>query len=210
MNITKYPQSCLKIEHDKRALLVDIGTLTTPKFGPKDFGELDAVLFTHSHPDHFDVSVLGDFIAAGVTIYGNSDIARAAGEHKVEVIEDGEELVIADFKIKAYHMEHCLMLDGSKGVPNTGFLINDGLLLPGDSTEDIDIAASVVALPIFGPDISYHDAFQMALTLGAKHVVPVHYDVASIDPGSFKMLASLGGALPFEYHPLEDGESVDL
>jgi L-ascorbate metabolism protein UlaG (beta-lactamase superfamily) len=190
-------------------LLVDIGTLATAAYSLADFGDVDAVLFTHSHLDHFDVKVLPELAANGTAIYGNSDVAQSAGRTKIELIDPGEELVVAGFKLKAYAMEHCLMVDGSPaGIPNTGFMVNNRLLLPGDSTEDVGITAEVVALPIFGPDISLHDAYKLAQTTKAAKVIPVHYDVAGMNPGIFKMLGSHG--LTAEVVTLENGQSTEI
>jgi L-ascorbate metabolism protein UlaG (beta-lactamase superfamily) len=209
MKITRYPQSCLKLEHEGRAVLVDIGTMATAQYKLADFGDIDAVLFTHSHADHFDVKVLPELAANGATIYGNSNVAQSAQDTKVEVIDPGEELVVAGFKLKTYHMEHCLMTDGSKaGIPNTGFVVNGQLLLPGDSTEDVGIKAEVVAVPIFGPDISLHDAYKLTQATRATKVIPVHYDVASMNPGIFKMLGARG--LTAEVIILENGASAQI
>lgn len=212
MKITKYPQSCLTIEHEGRRLLIDIGTLATAKYSLTDFGAVDAVLFTHSHADHFDAAILPQLAASGVGIYGNSHVAQSAGETHVEVVEEGEELLIAGFKAKAYAMEHCLMTDGSPaGIPNTGFLINDHLLLSGDSTEDVGVTAPVVAAPIFGPDISPKDALDLVRATKATKVLPVHYDVAGMNPEVFARFSSLGGkTLEFTVTPLKNGESAEF
>lgn len=212
MNVTRYPQSCLKLEHESRTLLVDLGTMVTAKYKLADFGDLDAVLFTHSHADQFDVKVLPELAANGVTIYGNSDVAQSAEDIKVEVIDPGEELVVAGFKLKAYAMEHCPMTDGSKSaVPNTGFVVNDHLLLPGDSTEDVGIKVEVVALPIFGPDISPRDAFDLMRSTSASKVIPVHYDVSGMNPHIFERFTALGGQkTATEVVVLENGESIQI
>lgn len=211
MKITRYPQSCLKIEHRGRALLIDVGTLATAKYSVSDFGHFDAVLFTHTHADHFDVTKLEELAATGAQIYGNANVAQSSGKAQVsvEVINDSEELVIADFKVKALPMEHCLMANGSPaGIPNTGFLINDRLLLSGDSTEDIGVTAEIVAVPIFGPDISLKDAYLMAQVTKAKTLIPVHYDVSGMNPKVFEMLAGRG--LDASVVILASGESAEF
>jgi L-ascorbate metabolism protein UlaG (beta-lactamase superfamily) len=181
VTVTKYPQSCLTIVKDGRCLLVDPGTLAMADHRVKDFGKFDAVLYTHSHADHLDVAIIDELAATGATLYGNSDVAKVVGHNQIEVIEDGEELVVAGFKIKAYHMEHCLMVDGSKAI----------------------------ALPVFGPDISLHDSYRLLVATKAKTVIPVHYDIAHLNPGVFEML---GG----KYHPsiqiktIKNGESVEV
>ena len=212
MKITKYPQSCLKVEDEGRALLVDVGTLATAAYSIADFGDYDAVLFTHSHADHFDVSKLEELCASGATLYGNSNVAQLAGDIRVEVIENNEELVVAGFKVKAFPMEHCLMTDGSpSSVPNTGLLINDRLLLPGDSTEDVGVKAEVVAVPIFGPDISPKDALDLTKSTKATTVIPVHYDVAGMNPEVFARFAGMGGGeLPFSVQALKNGQSTEV
>jgi L-ascorbate metabolism protein UlaG (beta-lactamase superfamily) len=67
-------------------------------------------------------------------------------------------------------------------------------LIPGDSTEQVGITAEIVAVPIFGPDISYHDAFEMAEAYEAKTVIPVHFDVARMDPTTFEFFTNHVGA----------------
>jgi len=213
LKLTKYPQSCLKIEDAGHALLVDVGTLATAEYAVSDFGEFDAVLFTHTHADHFDVDKLRDLTAAGAQLYGNANVAQlagsAAGAAKVEVVGENEELVVAGFKIKAIAMEHCLMVDGSPaGIPNTGFLINDRLLIPGDSTEDVGVTAEVVAIPIFGPDISLKDAFAFAKATKAKTLIPVHYDVAGMNPAVFERFGARG--LEATVITLKNGASTEL
>lgn len=210
MKITKYEQSCLKIEKDGRCLLFDVGTMTTSARSIRELGKYDAVIYTHAHPDHFDAKSLAELAAGGATLYGNSDTAAAAGDVGLEVIDDGEELVIADFKIKAVHLEHCLMPNGKPaGLLNTGFLINDQLLIPGDSTETAGIKTKAVALPVFGPDISFKDAFMMAHELEVDHVIPVHFDVVGMHynaiTGFYVMFEG-----PGEVHALKVGESVTI
>jgi L-ascorbate metabolism protein UlaG (beta-lactamase superfamily) len=190
-------------------LLVDVGTLAAAAYAVSDFGHFDAVLFTHTHADHFDIDKLPELAATGAQIYGNVNVAQSAGSTQVETISDNEELVVAGFKVKALPMEHCLMADGSPaGIPNTGFLIDDRLLVPGDSTVDIGKTVEIVALPIFGPDISLKDAYGMAQATKAKTLIPIHYDVAGMNPKIFEMLAARG--LSAKVITLASGESTEL
>jgi L-ascorbate metabolism protein UlaG (beta-lactamase superfamily) len=213
MRITKFPQSCLKIEKDGRAILVDPGTLATGKFSLSDFRKFDAVLYTHSHADHLDLAVVDEVVATGAALYGNQNVAEVIGGDRVKVIEDGQELEIAGFQVKAYHMEHCLMVDGTKGVQNTGYVLDGVLLLPGDSTEKVPgLQIEHIALPIFGPDISYHDAFQMAADYQAKVVFPVHFDVVGIDGSTFEYFVQHVGEKPadFKVEVVPNGQSIEI
>ncbi len=58
MNLIKYPQSCVVIENDDGRVLIDAGNVALDAYALEDFGELDAVLYTHRHADHFDDRIL--------------------------------------------------------------------------------------------------------------------------------------------------------
>lgn len=209
MTITKFPQSCLKIERGGGAIIFDIGIIATAKFGLDDFGKLDAVIYTHRHVDHLDLQMAKQINQAGIAIYGNQDVSDAIGGNIVEVVEEDEELVVAGIRLKAVDLPHCLLVDGSTTVPNTGFIVDDSLLIPGDSTETRGIKVKLAALPIFGPDISFKDTYQMAVDLEAERVIPIHYDIAKMDPHTFELL---GGDFndQFKVQVLEDSESTQL
>jgi L-ascorbate metabolism protein UlaG (beta-lactamase superfamily) len=85
-------------------------------------------------------------------------------------------------------------------------------LVPGDSTVEIKDTVTAVLVPIFGPDISIHDAYQMATRLKVQQAIPVHYDVAKMDPAIFQTLSTLPGhpPLPFQIRTLKNGQSLNL
>ena len=55
MKITKYANSCLLLEIDGTKILTDLGS-----WNPEvpEVSDLDAVLITHEHADHFDIEKL--------------------------------------------------------------------------------------------------------------------------------------------------------
>ncbi len=59
----------MKIEAAGRSLMIDIGTLATQSYSLNDFGAIDAVLFTHRHPDHFDPAIVKPVTAAGISLH---------------------------------------------------------------------------------------------------------------------------------------------
>lgn len=208
MYVTKYPQSCLKVEANGRALLFDLGRPAAANKA-RDFGKCDAVIYTHRHADHLDVGAARELHKSGVQLYGNDDVAEVVGGGVVEVVHDDEELVIAGFRLRSLALPHCQMVNGTEGVPNNGYLINDQLLLPGDSTDLAGITARYVAMPIFGPDISLHDAYKAAIQVKAELVIPVHYDIAEMNPEVFNLLAGQYDP-PFQIKPLQNGERLKL
>jgi D-hydroxyproline dehydrogenase subunit beta len=55
MIVTKFPQSCLVVVKSAGGrLLIDPGSFAIDAHDVADFGPVDAVLYTHRHPDHCD------------------------------------------------------------------------------------------------------------------------------------------------------------
>jgi L-ascorbate metabolism protein UlaG (beta-lactamase superfamily) len=67
------------------------------------------------------------------------------------------------------------------------------------------LTARVAAVPIAGPSISFHDAYEFVRRLGAEHVVPIHYEAFVADPTHFARVCDLA-----EVHVLTDGEALEL
>lgn len=209
MKITKYPQSCLLLEKDDKRILIDPGNFVAEKYQAEDFLPLDGVLVTHRHADHADAGLLGDLAEAGVRIVTNADTAGVLAGITTEVIEDGSEIKLGGFKVQAHELPHCLMVDGSAGPPNTGFIINDTFFHPGDGVSTSGVAVQVAAVPIAGPDVSPHDAYEFIESLGVQTVIPIHYNFFIADPDFFKkIVAGFDGKVSIV--PLQDGEAVDF
>jgi len=172
-----------------------------------DFGQLDAVLYTHEHSDHFDAEMAQAFVEQGVApVYANASTAKYIRASKIAV-EDGKEYKIGKMTVKAVDLPHCVMVDGSEGPQNTGYLVNNKIFHPGDGKELKSLKVEVLAMPLAGPDISPHDAFMFAKQVNAKAVVPIHYDYLGGNPGFF---ASTAQKASIKTHALEYGQSVNL
>jgi L-ascorbate metabolism protein UlaG (beta-lactamase superfamily) len=202
MKVTRFTQSCLLIEEGNARILID------PADEKRDFGKLDAVLYTHEHGDHFNAEICKKFIGQGVPVYANPDTAKQIGD-KVNIVQNGQEFEVAGIKIKVFELSHSLLPDGSKGPQNFGYLIDEKLLHPGDGKELSGLKVNTLALPITGPDISMKDAFSFARQVGAKTVIPIHYDKIGADPVSYSGFAQRL-EMPFTLKPIAVGESIEL
>jgi L-ascorbate metabolism protein UlaG (beta-lactamase superfamily) len=205
VKITRYFQSCLLIEENGARILIDPSGQERDRLA--DFGELDAVLYTHEHSDHFDANMAQDFVEQAIAaVYSNASTAKLIDASKTEV-KDGQEFEVSGLKIKAIELPHCLMVDGSAGPQNTGFLINGKLFHPGDGKELKNLNVDTLALPIAGPDISLKDAYAFAVQVAANQVIPIHHDYLGGNPDF------LGGYLNkkgIKVHGLTIGDSVEL
>jgi len=205
MKLTRYFQSCLLIEEGKARILIDPSGQDTGNYDK--FGKLDAVIYTHEHSDHFDPDLAQKFADAGVKLYANASTAKQI-KSQPEIVSDNQEFDVNGMKIQARELPHCLMVDGSESVQNTGFLVADRLFHSGDGTQISGLSAEILAAPITGPDISLKDATDLAKFVSAKTVVPVHYDYIGTKPEVFASFSERSKA--FEVKVIGLGETIEL
>jgi L-ascorbate metabolism protein UlaG (beta-lactamase superfamily) len=205
VRITKYPQSCLVVEADNGArLLIDAGFHVTRGRALDELGSIDAALYTHEHPDHFDEAWVGPLLERGVPVFANPEVCAMIGEGATTV-EAGTTFRAAEVAIDAFDLPHMPMVDGRPGPPNLGYLVDGRLLHPGDAKDLGDLRVEVLATPIAGPSLSARDAFLMVEAAGARVSIPVHYDHFLADPEIFAAQCPIA-----EVVVLGDGESRDL
>jgi L-ascorbate metabolism protein UlaG (beta-lactamase superfamily) len=205
MKVTRYFQSCLLVEDNGVRVLIDPSGQEKERLG--DFGKLDAVFYTHEHSDHFDADMARDFVEQGMApVYANVSTAKLIEASKT-VIGDGQEYDVKGLKIKAVELPHCLMVDGSKSVQNTGYLINSRLFHPGDGKELAGLKVDTLAVPINGPDISLKDAYAFCMQVAAKQVIPIHYDYLGGNPD---FLGSSLNKKGVKVHAMTIGDSLEL
>jgi L-ascorbate metabolism protein UlaG (beta-lactamase superfamily) len=205
VRVTKHPQSCLVVESAAGSrLLLDPGNFAADALSPADLGPIDAVLVTHRHPDHCDPRLLDPLREADVPIVANADAAEVIGEG-ARVVTDGQRFELAGVDVIAHDLPHQVMVDGSPGPPNTGFLLDGRLFHPGDGLSLDGVTAPSLALPIAGPSTSFHDAYRFAIQLGASTVIPVHYAMFVADPRLFADKSGLG-----DVRVLADGQATQL
>jgi len=208
MKVTRYPQSCLVIQSEQGKIVIDPGINFLEHHTFSEIADVDAVLYTHQHGDHYDESIANELKTQGVPIYCNESTAKLVGEG-ANVIADNQSFTAAGFSITARELAHMPLADGSEGPQNTGYIIDGVFFHPGDGKDIDDLLVDNLALPITGPDISMKQAFDFAKKLQAKKVIPIHYDLITTDPHVYKRFAE-GNNMPFEMIVLADGQSVEL
>jgi L-ascorbate metabolism protein UlaG (beta-lactamase superfamily) len=205
MKLTRYFQSCLLIEDVKARILIDPSGQEKDRID--DFGQLDAVLYTHEHGDHFDAEMAQAFVEQGIApVYANASTAKLIKASRT-IVKDGQEFIINGLRIKVLELPHCLMVDGNPGPQNTGYLVGGSLFHPGDGVKLEGLSVDNLALPIAGPDISLKDAFDFAKQTSAKKVVPIHYDYLGGNPDFFATVANKHG---IKTQILKNGESTEI
>jgi len=199
----------LHIENDNHRIVIDPGVHFLQTHKVEELQGVEAVLYTHQHPDHYDESIAEALLSQGVPVYANGATARLIGTERVTVVNDGDSFTAGGLEIVARELPHCLLSDGSEGPQNTGYVIEGVLFHPGDGKELADFQVDNLALPITGPDISILDAINFAKQVQAKVAIPIHYTAIPADPNVFAAYAGKGSG-GFEVRVLADGESTQL
>lgn len=218
MRVKKFPQSHLVVEKNDQTLIIDPGYLTFEKgFKVSDFQNADVYLITHQHGDHLGPDTIKEVVGDKVVL-GNADVVKKlkeVGVSNAREIKNMEEIEIEGFKIKAVDLPH-FQKESVVMPPNTGFLIDGVFFHPGDGDGQSpgpngrkapDIISENAAVPIGGATITFDTALEFIEQIGAKVVIPIHYDVYKADPEAFKKEASNFG---IDVRPLENGQETEI
>lgn len=209
MKVKKFPQSHLVLEKHGKTLVIDPGYITFEKgFRVADFQGADVYLITHQHEDHLGSETIKE-IAGDKPVLGNFDVVKKLGEVGVvntRELKNLEEVEIDGFKIQAVDLPH-FKKPGFEMPPNTGFLIDGVFFHPGDGDKAPDIVSHNAAVPIGGASVTYDTALEFIEGIGAKVVIPIHYDWYKADPEEFKKMAS---TLGIEVRVLGFGEETEI
>lgn len=205
VRVTKYLQSCVVLDRGDSRVAFDLGTRPEGPYELDALGTLDGVLYTHRHGDHLDVDLVEGLLERGIPLYANADVCDALAGRPVTPVDSGQELTVGTFTIRALDLPHFVMIDGTSGPQNTGFLVDDRFFHPGDGLQIDGVTPEVLAVPLAGPSISMHDAYQMVQRLHPETVIPIHYDVFPANPDRFAQACSLARVVV-----LGDGETADL
>ena len=211
MNVTKYPQSCVIVEKEANQLLFDPGFFARQKYLADTFHDISAIILTHRHGAHVDEGFIKEILNLNqVPVIANEDVKEILGDVVTKVVNDGDVFEIAGFKIEALFLPHVKMVDDQVPPPNIGFIIDDKLLVPGDSIEIAPRNIPYVLLPIAGPDLSLRDARVFCEKSSAQIAIPVHYSIFS-DEKPEVAVSLISSALPStRLYVLENQETVNL
>lgn len=201
MNITKLGHSCLLIEDQETRIIIDPGTWSTQQ---NDLHNIDVILITHAHTDHFDIDSLKTMIGnnPNVQIITNTSVStKLEIEHiKSTVIEASQNIDINGVVIEGIGNDHAFLHSSIPCIQNTGYFIANRLFCPGDSFAIPQKPVEILALPVAGPWTRLQESIDYAIAIKPKVCFPIHDGILK-SPGGAHLYPSqvLGSAnIPFK------------
>ncbi|MGW2053276.1 MBL fold metallo-hydrolase [Streptomyces sp. NPDC001840] len=152
MKLTKKKHSCVRLEKDGRALVIDPGVFTEEDAAVG----ADAVLITHEHPDHFDEGRLraaleGNPAAELWTLRSVAEQVSAAFPGRVHTVGHGDHFTAAGFEVRVHGELHAVIHPEIPRITNVGFVVDGSVFHPGDAFTVPDEPVETLMLPVMAP-----------------------------------------------------------
>lgn len=211
MNITKYEHACLTIEQDGRLIIIDPGEFTSSLAIPTN---VDAIVITHEHQDHFDPNMLAAIYDKNPTslLISLSSIVEKMPDHQSHAVAPGDAVNVGPFTLEFFGGSHAEIHHTIARINNLSVLVNDTFYYPGDSFALPQRDVKLLALPASGPWFKTSDAVDFLLSVKPHMVFPVH-DIHNSSHGQALFDRIVGGFATnnhITYTPLSIGQTVDI
>jgi L-ascorbate metabolism protein UlaG (beta-lactamase superfamily) len=164
MKIFKYTHSCVRLEKDGRALVIDPGVWSEPSA----LRDASAVLITHEHVDHVDALRL---LGLRVPVYGPAG-AVVPGV-AVQPLPAGSAVDIEGFAVTAVGAPHAIIHNGLPDCAHLGFVV-DNLYHPGDSLVPPGVDIDVLCVPVQASWVRVGEAIEFVRSVAPMAAFGIH------------------------------------
>lgn len=177
MQIVHYGHSCVLLSTDSARLLFDPGAFSTDFESAR---ELDAILITHQHFDHFDGERLPALVKANpnAALVVDEDTApevEKLGLTPTSVARPGDTLTFGKTSVAAVGGHHAEIHPDAPVPANVGYIVDDGAFYhPGDALFVPEQAVDVLGLPMAAPWLKTGEAIDFVRAVGPRVAVPIH------------------------------------
>lgn len=167
MLVTRWGHSCVRFEAGGRALVVDPGIWTEDEA----FADADAVLLTHHHRDHADMTRIARI---GVPVVAPRDAVLGDSDDPSTIrVDAGQAFEVAGFTVHATGGQHAKVVDDAPAVANLGYLV-DGVYHPGDALHVPDVPVTTLLVPMQASWLATRDAIAFVREVAPARAVGIH------------------------------------
>ena len=163
------------IEENGKRIMTDPGSYTDGQFKEKN---IDLILITHEHPDHFHLDSLKKVLvnSPNATIITNTSVGKFLTEAKIThaILEDKQCKEFSGIYLEAHGNEHAFIRSSIPVVQNTGYFIGRDLFYPGDAFTNPKKLVRILALPVAAPWLTIQDVLQYVKEVNPKIAFSVH------------------------------------
>jgi L-ascorbate metabolism protein UlaG (beta-lactamase superfamily) len=149
---------------------------------------IDIVLITHNHQDHFDLDSLKIVLKNNpqTKIITNKSVGAILEKEGIasSIVEGGQSLIEKGILIEGFGQNHALIHSSIPLIQNTGYFVAGKLFYPGDALTNPKRQIEVLALPVSAPWERLAESIDYALELKPKICFPVH-DAGIKTPGVY-------------------------
>lgn len=172
MTLTHLGHACVLYETGSDRVLVDPGTLSS---GFADLTDLTAILVTHEHADHVDVTAVRALLAANPRATLVCDERTATQIPEAEIAGPGAVLALGGVSVRVLGGRHAPVYGDIPDCPNLAYLVDDGAFYhPGDSFFEPGRPVHTLAVPIDGPWLKLSEAVDFARAVAPEEMLPIH------------------------------------
>ena len=163
--------------------MVDPGKIKFDEKFLKTWKDVDAILVTHKHGDHFYEEVLQDFLCP---IYSTKEVQTAAPSLKIKRIKENDVFKIGNVKVEVVKAIHGFVAKAGEIKENVGFILDDGakrLYITSDTIRfDNNYKADVLFAnaTAFDASMTIWGAVMTMKEVGAKLLIVAHQDMGKI------------------------------
>jgi L-ascorbate metabolism protein UlaG (beta-lactamase superfamily) len=209
MRLTKFTHSCVRLERDGAALLIDPGTFSEREA----LDGVDAVLITHEHVDHLDIAALADAVGKqpAIQVYVHPDVVPKLGDLSsvINSVVAGDEFTAAGFRIRAYGGLHAIIHPDVPRIANLGFYI-EGVYHPGDSFDvPGDARVDTLLVPVSAPWLKISEAIEFARQVAPRRAYALHDGIYN-DAGLGLVSNLMRNLSRTEFERLTPGQQVEV
>ncbi len=178
MQITRFGHAAVLVEAADTRILIDPGT-----FSPDDtfaLDGLDAIVVTHQHSDHVDVTRVGGLLDRnpGAVLVADPDSAALLELGDWMPNADGLETQVGGLTLRGVGSQHAVILAALPRVTNVGVLVSAAdeptLFHPGDTYEYAPPGVDVLALPLSAPWAKVSETVDFVQRVAPRTLFPIH------------------------------------